>query len=86
MRQLMTVEEVMKYRRAEPFQSFVLVLKDGRRFPVRQPHEIGRDPGNTKIGVSADEESVETFAVSMVAGVELVPSDGIHASEQGQGK
>jgi hypothetical protein len=41
----MTVDEVMQYRRAEPFKPFVLVLKDGREFAVNDPLEIGRDPG-----------------------------------------
>ena len=65
----MTVEEVMQYRRAVPFKPFVLVLKDGRKFPIRQPFAIGRNERSTRIMV-ADEESDEAFDGSLVSHVE----------------
>jgi hypothetical protein len=65
----MTVEEVMGYRRAQPFVPFVLELKDGRKFVVRQPEHIGRDLHYRQISVAADDESVETFDGVLVARV-----------------
>jgi hypothetical protein len=68
----MTVEEVMQYRRAVPFRPFALVLKDGRRFVVLQPEQIGRDGAFTQISVAADEDSVETFKRELASRVELL--------------
>jgi hypothetical protein len=44
---IMTVEEVMQYRRAVPFKPFILALKDGRRFTVSKPEEISRNSALT---------------------------------------
>jgi hypothetical protein len=68
----MTVDEVMQYRRAVPFRPFTLVLKDGRRFVVLQPEQIGRDEAFTEISVAADEDSVETFKGELASRVELL--------------
>ncbi len=68
----MTVEEVMRYRRAVPFQPFVLYLTDGRSFLIREPEQIGRNPAMTVIGIAHDDgESAEAFAGSLVDRVEL---------------
>ena len=37
--------EVLRLRRQKPFQPFELTLTDGRRLPIRQPNNIGFDPG-----------------------------------------
>ena len=58
----MTVEEVMQYRRAEPFRPFVLRLKDGREFVVKDALAIGRDPN---------------FKYLMVGGGRIVPATDI---------
>ena len=68
----MTVDDVMKYRRATPFRPFVLHLKDGRRFLIREPEQIGRNPTMTVIGIAhADGESAESFSGSLIDRVEL---------------
>jgi hypothetical protein len=68
----MTVEEVMQYRRATPFRPFVLHLKDGRRFLIREPEQIGRNPSMSIIGVAhEDGESAESFSGSLVDRVEI---------------
>jgi hypothetical protein len=74
----MTVDEVMQYRRAEPFKPFVLELKDGRRFIVRQPTHIGRNAASTVITVAADEDSFETFPGTLVARVKFLGSSNGH--------
>lgn len=70
----MTVDEVMQYRRAEPFRPFAIKLKDGRRFVVKNPMHIGRDVAFTRLNVAADDESFETFEGSAVARVTLLRS------------
>jgi hypothetical protein len=79
---IMTVEEVMQYRRAVPFKPFVLVLKDGRRFEVLRPEAVGRNESYTRIMV-ADEESGEDFDGALISHVEPIhlsqPLSGGHA-------
>ena len=71
-RYAMTVDEVMQYRRAVPFRPFVLHLKDGRHYLIRQPEQIGRNPSMTIIGVAFDNgEEAEAFAGSLVDRVEI---------------
>lgn len=70
------VEEVMQYRRAEPFKPFVIELKDGRRFVVRAPHHVARDEAYTSLSVAADEDSVESFSGAVVASVKPYRSSG----------
>jgi hypothetical protein len=69
---IMTVDEVMQYRRAVPFKPFVLALKDGRRFVVSKPEEISRNSAFTWISVAADEDSAESFNSSLVSHVEVL--------------
>ncbi len=68
----MTVDDVMRYRRAEPFRPFVLELKDGRRFPIHAPEQVGRNPAYTQLGVAVDDESIEVVDGSQLARVELL--------------
>jgi hypothetical protein len=68
----MTVEEIMQYRRANPFKPFILQLKDGREFVIRRPEEIGRDTRFTRVHYAADEESGDTARIEDVAGVKLL--------------
>ncbi len=67
----MTVEEVMQYRRAVPFKPFVLVLKDGRRFEIREATAVGRNESYTRIMVT-DAESGEDFDGALVSHVEVL--------------
>ena len=75
----MTVDEVMNYRRADPFRPFVLELKDGRRFVIREPEQVGRNPAYTQLGVAADDESIEIVDGSQVARIELLAAGGATA-------
>ena len=68
----MTVDDVMKYRRAEPFRPFILELTDGRRFVIREPTQVGRNPAFTQLGVAADDEPIEVVDGSQLARVELL--------------
>ena len=79
----MTVEEVMQYRRAVPFKPFVLALKDGRRFEIRNPEAVGRNEAYTRIGI-AERLSGESFDISLVSHVELL--QGASESHQGSAK
>jgi hypothetical protein len=69
----MTVDEVMQYRRASPFRPFVLHLKDGRQYLIREPEQIGRNPAMTVIGVALEDgESGDSFEGTLVDRVEVV--------------
>ena len=69
----MTVDEGMQFRRATPFRPFVLHLKDGRRYLIREPEQIGRNPSMTWIGVALDDgESGDSFEGTLVDRVEVV--------------
>ena len=65
----MTVEEIMEFRRAKPFKPFVLKLKDGREFVIRQPEAIGRDEKFTRVSFAAEDESIETVRIEAIAEV-----------------
>ena len=68
----MSVDEVMQYRRATPFRPFVLHLKDGRQYLIREPEQIGRNPPMTMIGVALEDgETADSFAGSLVDRVEI---------------
>ena len=54
----MTVEELRRLRLAQPFRPFDLLVKDGRRFVVKQPFHMAVSPAGNAIAV-ADGESVE---------------------------
>jgi len=67
----MTVDEVMRYRRRKPFQPFVLELKSGREFVVRDPFNIGRHPSNLWLGVSAGASAIALVAIADVKAIRL---------------
>ena len=75
----MTVDEVMRYRRRKPFQPFVLELNSGREFVVRDPFNIGRDPANRWLGVSAGPGAVALVAIADVRSIRL------HGGQSGTG-
>ena len=80
----MTVEEVMQFRRAEPFQPFVLRLKDGREFVVPDPMNIGRNDSGTRITVALpNEDAFETFEGAAADSVK--PLNG-RPSSRGKGR
>ena len=68
----MTVDEVMRFRRASPFKAFLVELVDGRRFPVRQPEHIGRNEAGTQIIVAAEEDGFAIFQPSAVNQIKLI--------------
>ena len=69
----MTVEEIMQYRRANPFQPFVLQLKDGRKFVIRAPEHIGRDEQYSRVMFAADNDSCDEVGIEDIAGIKLLP-------------
>ncbi len=76
----MTVDEVMQYRRAVPFRPFVLALKDGRRYVIRNPEAVGRNEACTRVGV-AERLWGESFDIGLVSHVELL--ENAEGSRQG---
>jgi hypothetical protein len=47
----MTIEEIRKFRNAEPFRPFRLHLSDGRRFLVKHPENIGWSSTGQRLAV-----------------------------------
>ena len=80
----MTVEEIMEYRRAKPFKPFVLKLKDGCEFVIREPEQVARDEKFTTVRFAADEESVSSAKIEDVAGVKFLSSGRGKARRRGR--
>ena len=47
----MTIEDIRKFRNAEPFRPFRLFLSDGRKFLVRHAENIGWSPSGSRLAV-----------------------------------
>jgi hypothetical protein len=73
------VDEVMQFRRARPFQPFIIELRDGRQFLVFEPERVARDVANTRITVAADEDSFESFPSTAIAVVRLLRDGDVAA-------
>jgi hypothetical protein len=43
----MSIDELRKYRNADPFSPFLVHLADGRVLRVNQPHNVAHDFGKT---------------------------------------
>ena len=43
---------------AFPFKPFVLVMDDGRQFPITQPSDMGIQPGGERVLVATEGEKV----------------------------
>jgi hypothetical protein len=65
----MTIDEVRRFQKHEPFRPFEIVLVDGRVFRVRHPDFILAPPKGTWVYVTDDEgqtEHINTVVMSSV--------------------
>jgi hypothetical protein len=47
----MDVAKLRELRLAEPFRPFYLIIEDGRRLFVGEPHQFGMAPDGSRLGV-----------------------------------
>ena len=57
----MTIDDLRKYRNADPFRPFYVILDNGRKLLVREPFNIGYSPGGSRVGV-ADQHDTASIA------------------------
>lgn len=77
----MDAERIRSLRLASPFRPFVLIFKDGRRFPVPQPYLLSLD-GPGKVGcVAKGTDDFQLFAPSWVLDIEWLDSADDKGSE-----
>jgi hypothetical protein len=70
---MMTMDEIRKYKRAEPFQPFVIHTDDGRQFRVFHHYNVALSPTGRAIAVAVEnEDAFETLHVSQVAHISLM--------------
>lgn len=69
----MTIEQLRKYSRAEPFHPFVLHVADGSTVPVRHPEVIAQTPSGRTVWVGLPDESSRIIDILMITQIELLP-------------
>jgi hypothetical protein len=69
----MTIEDIRKFRNAEPFRPFQLVLSDGRKLLVREPEKIGLSPNGRSLGVYAERDSLHFLEIDSIVDVKPAP-------------
>lgn len=62
----MTVEQLRKMHRAQPFQPFDICLADGRVLPVDHPEILAVPPPGRTIGVGCADGTVEVIDLLLV--------------------
>ncbi|MDB5333002.1 MAG: hypothetical protein JWP03_4153 [Phycisphaerales bacterium] len=50
----MDIAKLRELRLAQPFRPFYLIIEDGRRLFVREPHQFGMAPDGSRMGVVTD--------------------------------
>lgn len=65
----MTMEQLRSFYWAEPFQPFLLKLKDGRELPVHRPEYIAMSPAGLVVVALLDDSVVYTD-LEAVQGIE----------------
>jgi hypothetical protein len=62
------IGEMRTWRYRRPFEPFVIVLKDGRRFRIARPLQFGFN--RVKVGVMDDRDHTEFFPASDIVSLE----------------
>lgn len=76
----MTVEQLRKMHRAQPFQPFEIYLADGRVLPVDHPEILAVPPPGRTIGVGCADGTVEVIDLLLVTS--LKPRTGGRTSSK----
>jgi hypothetical protein len=70
----MTINQLRKVHRAQPFQAFTLHVADGRSFQVPHPEWMWMSPVSPRIAVVADGTgSFDLVDLLLVTSIELKP-------------
>ena len=72
----MTVEEFRTAYYTKPFQPFVVRLTDGRKYRVRERHNLGISPTGKSIGIATATDVFVNINISDVAALEIKKSKG----------
>ncbi|QOV89447.1 hypothetical protein [Humisphaera borealis] len=67
----MDIEEIRRYRRAEPFRAFNLVLADGRKLPVDRPNALAIAPDGKLLAFQTLDSWFERIRPEAVAAIDL---------------
>ena len=72
----MEVDQIRALRRADPFEPFNLVLRDGRRLPVDRAYYLAISPDGELLAHASVDGGFEWFPPSIVNGVDfhIVPA------------
>jgi hypothetical protein len=67
----MTVEEIRTAYYTKPFQPFLVRLTDGRKFRVRERHNLGISPTGKSIGIATATDEFVEINISDIAALEV---------------
>ena len=70
----MTVDQLRKMHRAEPFQPFEIHLADGRSVPVNHPEFLAINPPGRTIAVALDDGTIEILDLLLVTSLKPRPN------------
>jgi hypothetical protein len=62
----MTIEQLRRMHRAEPFHPFDIHLADGRSLPVKHSEMLAIVPPGRTVGVASDDGYIETIDLLLV--------------------
>ena len=67
----MTIEELRRRYRTQPFEPFLLRTADGREYDVRHPELLAISPAGRTIAVMLPDGSTEVVNLLLVASIHL---------------
>ena len=72
----MTVEEIRTAYYTKPFQPFVVRLENGRKYRVRERHNLGISPTGKSIGIATATDEFVNIFLSDIAALEFKKPKG----------
>ena len=66
----MTIEQIERMHRAQPFQPFRVHMGDGRHIDVEHPEYLSRTPAGRTIMIATRNESFEVIDLLLVTSLE----------------
>ena len=65
----MTVQEVQRQMKAEPFEPFRILVADGRHYDVRHPENLAFSGKGRLIAIGMDDDSFATLDLLLVTAI-----------------
>jgi hypothetical protein len=62
----MTIEQLRRLHRSQPFEPFEIHLADGRSFPIKHPEFLAITPPGRTIAVAVDDGTIEIIDLLLV--------------------